>query len=168
MNLRFATLEDFPDIERLLRLYLAEQEDGGSVVRFTLRTLDAHRDMIRQYLTGQMLGIVRIAEDEEGNAVGFGYAGEDHGPCPYDTTLGKVANVWVMWVAEGHRKQGAALEMLTSSQERFAELGFDTAMMTVREGNEEGLQLSLAFGAQPLERILYFRRGEPYGQRKRQ
>jgi len=156
VNYRFATTSDLPKVNHLMWRYLCEQEASGSPVRATKHTLDAYRDLARAYLAGGMFGVVVLAEKSLGDPVGFALAGEDVGRLRYDTTLGKVAFVWLIWVTYEFRKSGTALGMLTFGRPRLLELGFETASMSVRENNPEGQALTLAYGGVLAEREYLF------------
>lgn len=151
--MRLGTPEDLPAFEAMLRLYLLEQASAGSPVQVTRRTVDWYRDLARSYLQGSMFGVLVLALGPEGNPVGFALAGEDLGTPRLDTTLGRTAVVWLAWVQPQLRKGGTALSMLHWGQPRLRDLGFRTAVMTVREGNAEGEALTRAFGAKPAERM---------------
>jgi hypothetical protein len=103
---------------------------------------------------------------EEEGVKGFALAGEDFGQPRLDTTWGKSAVVWLVWVDPTSRKNGAGLGMLTFGRPRLLELGFEVAVMSVRHPNLEGQALTLAFGAEPEECSYVFRlKEEPHGQR---
>ena len=156
MNLRFAHFQDLKKLDPMLRDYLHEQREAGSPVLPTQRTFNAYRDMARAYLSGSLFGVLVLAEDE-GTPVGFVLAGENtSGGTRFDTSLGKVAYVWLVWVAPHVRKHGVGLSMLSFGRPRLVELGFNVAAMTVREDNTEGQALTLAFGASPTEREFLF------------
>lgn len=167
--MRFATEEDLPRIETMLRSYLQEEEDRGSPVRFTRKTLDWYRDLARAYVLGGAFGVVVLGEvdSEAGTEVaGFALSGEDPGVPRWDHSLGRVAVVWIAWVAREHRKSGIGLRMLHFGRPRLLELGFETAVMSVRTGNAEGQALTLGFGAGPAEAAYHFRlEEEPHGAR---
>jgi ribosomal protein S18 acetylase RimI-like enzyme len=157
---RFAELSEMPLFESMLRLFLQEQQDSGSPVLFTRKTLDWYRDLGRLYLTGQRLGFVVLGEieSEAGSQVaGFTLAGEELGPPRFDTTLGKTGIIWLIWVAPEHRKSRLGLEMLYSLVEPGREAGFDTAILAVHESNQAGMAITHAFGAAPAERVFHFR-----------
>lgn len=167
MEYRFA--QPGPDLqvfEEMLRRYLAEQQAAGGAVQLTRKTVDWYRDLARIYVHGSGFGVVVFAEEDGPvgrQPVGFAMAGEDLGIPRIDTTLGKVATVWITWVDPTRRKTGAGLGMLLFGRPRLLELGFETAAMSVREENTEGLALCHAFGAQPVERFLRFRLEEEPG-----
>jgi len=161
MKYRFAVPADLPAITLMLRAYLMEQQESGSPVLYTKRTLAAYEELARAYLAGGMFGVVVLSYEGD-RLVGFALAGEDTGGLRYDTTLGKVAFIWVVWVLPSHRKTGAGLGMLTFGRARLLELGFVTASMSVRENNPQGQALTLSYGAVPTEReYLFDLRGEP-------
>jgi len=156
--MRLATLEDLPQVELMLRGYLAEQEGDGSPVLLTRKTLDWYRDLARSYLAGSQFGVVVLGEVESEagpEVVGFALSGES-GPPHLDTNLGKVAIVWIDWVTGEHRKSGVGLGMLLFGWPSLVEMGFDTAMMSVREGNPGGAALCRAFGAFPVEQHFHY------------
>ena len=171
MKYEFATTKELPAIERMIRLYLAEQEDSGSPVQLTKRTVDAYRLLASSYLVGSLFGVVVLAYVETAEAapelVGFALAGEEISPLAFDTTLGRVAFVWQVWVAPEHRKAGAGLGMLTFGRPRLLELGFQTASMSVRAENQESRALCEAFGAKLVELNLHYPlKEEPHGRRQ--
>jgi len=165
---RFAEPGDLSAFEEMLRTYLKEQE-ASSPVRLTRKTVDWYRNLAHSYLKGSLFGTLVLGEVESEvgpQVVGFALAGEDLGQPRVDTTLGKVAVVWLVWVAPEHRKSLAALGMLLFGRPKLLELGFETAVMDVRENNPEGKALTLAFGAHPEEMVYHFPlKEEPRGQR---
>jgi ribosomal protein S18 acetylase RimI-like enzyme len=168
--MRLAVMEDWPQVELMLRGYLQEQEDVGGNVLFTRRTLDRYRDLARQYLQGHLFGIVVLGETESeagSEVVGFTLAGEDGGTPAVDLTHGRSAVVWIAWVAREHRKSGIGLGMLLYGWPSLVEMGFQTALMAVREGNPQGEALCHAFGAKPMERSFSYELKEtPHGLRR--
>ena len=148
---RFADLAEF---DRMLRSYLREEENRGSPVKFTVQTLDSYRKLAGAYLRGSLAGVIVFAE-EDGKTVGFALAGEDTASSGIETTLGRVAFVWIAWVEESHRKAGVGLSMLKYGRPRLLDLGFQTASMNTREGNPEGEALCAAYGAQEVERVYH-------------
>lgn len=171
MNLRLATLTDLPILVGMMRSYLREQQAEGCTVRFTTRSLDAYRDLARRYLSGQLDGVIVVAEEASrvGEVVALAMAGEPGVPPMLDNTLGRQANVWLVWVDPAYRKTGLALSMLSWGRPYLVGMGFETATMTVREGNDLGERLTLAYGAAPSERMYHFRlEEEPRHGRKQQ
>jgi len=168
--MRLAGLNDLPVFEQMLRAYLAEQEDAGSPVRLTRRTVDWYRDLARAYVRGSLFGVLVLSEVEGPvgpQPVGFALAGEDLGEPRVDTMLGRTAVVWLTWVAPAHRKDGRALDMLIWGRPTLLEQGFEVASMSVREDNTQGHALCLAFGAEPVERLYRFPlKEEPRGRPK--
>jgi len=168
--MRLAALTDLPVFEVMLRAYLAEQEEAGSPVRLTRRTLDWYRDLARAYLRGSLFGVLVLSEAEGPvgpQPVGFALAGEDLGEPRVDTTIGRTAVVWLTWVAPEHRKGERALSMLRFGRPTLLEQGFEVASMSVREDNPQGHALCLAFGAESVERLYRFPlKEEPRGRPK--
>lgn len=161
--MRFATVEDFGLIEIMLRSYLAEQEAVGSPLRFTRRTLDWYRDLIWSYLEGKESGAIVLGEvsSEAGEEVaGFAMGGESPGESPVDLSIGRMAQVWVVWVTPEHRRSGLALSMLRFGQPRLVEMGFETAVMSSRAANQQGNALCRSFGAFNVENFYQFSLGE--------
>lgn len=156
--MRIATQADLPQFELMLRGYLAEQEAVGSPVLFTRMTLDWYRDLAWDYVTGSRFGVIVLGEVESEagqEVVGFAMAGEGGQP-HLDTNLGRVAVVWIDWVAPEHRKARVGVSMLLFGWPTLLEMGFDTAAMSVREGNEQGEALCRSFGAFPVERFFHY------------
>ena len=148
---------DLPAFEVMLRRYLLEQRKDGSPVRVTKKTVDFYRELADSYLRGSLFGGLVLAE-EGGQLAGFVLGGEDTGGgSRLDTDLGRVLIVWAIWVEKTHRKVGTALTMLRFAQLKSLELGFEVAVMSVREENKQGLALVRAMGVQPVERIFTFR-----------
>lgn len=148
--MRLATFNDTPAVVGMLRRFLAEQEDLGSPVRLTTRTLDEYRDLARSYMMGSRFGLVVL--DTHGMVI----IGEDTGAPRFDTTLGKLAVVWIAYVVPEARDKKLALSMLHFALPHVRDLGFDTAVMGVREGNAAGRALTEGFGAQLTERIYHY------------
>ena len=170
MKYEFATTKELPAIERMIRLYLAEQEDNGSPVQLTKRTVDAYRLLASSYLVGSLFGVVVLAILETAEAapetVGFALAGEDIGLPRFDTSLGRLAQVWIDFVEPAYRKSGAGIGMLLFGRSRLLELGFETAAMSVREGNTAGRALTEAYGSRFVERLYHFSlKEEPNGRK---
>jgi len=165
MSYRFATLDDMPAFETMLRAYLMEQEAHGSPVQCTRKTFNFYRDLAHFYLKGTLFGVLVLTEEE--GVKGFALAGEDFGQPRLDTTWGKSAVVWLVWVDPTVRKTGAGLGMLTFGRSRLLELGFEVAVMSVRNQNLEGQALTLSFGAAHEESSYIFSlKEEPHGQRQ--
>ena len=139
----------------MLRLYLAEQQAAGDPVLLTTRSVDGFRALASSYLTGSLFGIVVLAETPKGPA-GFVLVGEQPGQPMLDTTLGRVANVWIAWTPQDRRKGGVALAMLSFGRPYLVEMGFKTASMSVRADNERGRRLSESFGAVLAEHFYTF------------
>jgi ribosomal protein S18 acetylase RimI-like enzyme len=162
---RLATPADLPAWEDRLRAYLLEQEKS-SPVRLTRRTLDWYRNLAHSYLKGSLFGVLVLAM-KEAEMTGFALGGEDPGTPHLDTNLGRQAVVWLVWVDPAHRQSGLGLGMLSFGRPHLVELGFETAVMSVRAANAEGVRLTEAFGAR-LEELIYLfpLREEPHhGQR---
>jgi hypothetical protein len=147
----------------MLRTYFLEQRAMGSPVLVTQRTLDFYRGLARSYIGGSLFGGLALAGEP---AHAFLLGGEDPGQPPLDLDLGRVAMVWLIWVAPEHRQTRLALDLLSWGRHRLLEWGFETALMCVRDDNVAGLALTHAFGARPEERIYRFPlREEPGGVR---
>lgn len=144
--MRFATVEDYPAVVEMIRAFLAEQEEQGSPVPLTARNLDVYRSLAWSYLTGLRFGVVVLDDD------GFGIAGED-GPGRFETSHGKTATIWLIWVRASGRKSHKAMEMLRFGIPRMLEFGFERVVMSVRDGNEAGRMLTEGFGAKLIERV---------------
>jgi len=155
MIYRFAErFQDLAPFDAMLRAYLREEENLGSPVRLTVQTLDSYRKLAGAYVRGAMAGVIVFAE-EDGRPVGFAMAGEDTAASGIETTLGRVAFVWIAWVEEAHRKAGVGLSMLKYGRPRLLDLGFQTASMNTREGNSVGEALCAAYGAREVERVYH-------------
>lgn len=163
MNYRFAVPgPDLSAFDEMLRRYLMEEAKAGSPVRMTRRTLDFYRDLARGYLIGSDFGVLVFAQDDSAvgpQPVGFALAGGSPFFTWIDTEHGKTATVWIAWTEPRFRKQGVGIGMLAFGEPRLLELGFEIAAMSVREGNPGGDKLSLAFGAQPIERFYHYTLG---------
>jgi hypothetical protein len=163
MRFRFAGPgPDLSAFDEMLRRYLMEEAKAGSPVRMTRRTLDFYRDLARGYLIGAEAGLLVFAEDETAvwpQPTGFTLAGAGPWLTWIDTEHGKTATVWITWMEPRFRKKGAALGMLAFGEPKLLDLGFEVAAMSVREENPSGQKLSLAFGAQPIERFYHYALG---------
>lgn len=163
MNYRFA--QPGPDLsayDELLRRYLMEDSKAGSPVRMTRRTLDFYRDLARGYLIGQTSGLLIFAEEDTAvgpQPVGFTLTGESPFLPWIDTEHGKTATVWIAWVEPRFREKAVGIGMLAFGEPRLLELGFEIAAMSVREKNQAGQALSIAFGAEPIERFYHYTLG---------
>lgn len=147
---------DLEEFTRMLRLYLKEQHGSSDhPVLVTRRNVDTFRDLARAYLGGGMFGVVVFALHGD-EVIGFTLAGEDWSTPWLDTTWGKQAQVWVVWVRPEDRATGAALGMLSFGRPRLVELGFKAAFMSVWEENKPGHALCHAFGAKLVDRIYTF------------
>lgn len=155
MDYRLATYADLESVSNLLRYYLQEQWASGDPIIPTNRSVQTYHDLVRGYINGSSFGIVILAE-QQGEVVGFVLTGEHPSRNAFDTTLGKVAVVWIAWTHPAHRKGGTALGMLSFGRPHLVAMGFQTATMTVRSNNEQGRALTLAFGAEPAESTYLF------------
>lgn len=169
MSCRFASAEDLPIFEKMLRAYLLEESETGSRMLFTRRTMDWYRTLGRSYVLGALFGsiVLAVVESEVGSqVVGFVLEGEDEGEPRLDTNLGRRAQMWIVWVDPAHRRAGAALDMLRFGCPRLVELGFETMGMGTREENSGAQALAKALGAQPTERLYFLPlKEEPNGRR---
>jgi hypothetical protein len=62
-----------------------------------------------------------------------------------------------------YRRSGLMMKMLVFGQPYAVAMGFETAVMSVREGNPMGLGLAEAFGSTLNERSLVFDLSQPGG-----
>ena len=133
----------------------------GSHVTVCRQNLNVYRDLARSYLKGSLFGVAVLAE-QAGELVGFGLAGEDWDEPRLDLDVGKIVHIWILWVREDFRRSGLGLEILNAGLPTILDMGFETAHMTVLNDNLGGDGISLAFGAQPAERVYLC----PLGDRK--
>lgn len=162
LGLRLATSKDLPQVELMIRRYLAEAEKASPRVRLNRRSVDRYRDLALAYVRGSLAGVVVIAGTEK--PVGLAMGGEDLGQPYLDGGWGRTATVWIAWVAPEARQSGLALKMLYWGLPHLVELGFDTALMGVLETNTAGRALTEAFGAQLTERLYaYPLKEKPHG-----
>ena len=154
---RLAQYADLGAVESMLRYYLQEQWTSGDPIVPSNRSVQVFQDLARSYINGSGFGVVVLAHEPGQEApVGFVLAGEHPGATVFDTVLGKVAVIWIAWTHPAHRKAGLGLGMLSFVRPHLVGMGFLTATMTVRDGNEMGNAISLAFGAKPTERVYFY------------
>ncbi len=156
MKIRLATTADRASIDTMIRLYLVEQRQIGNPVQVTRQTVSAYRDLSEHYLTGRIPGLVIVASEEDGTLCGLVLAGDLVNPMGIESDYGRQAVVSLAWVQQTHRKTRLGLEMLVWGRPLLVELGFDTATMAIREGNEAGMALARSFGAVPSETLLTY------------
>lgn len=159
--MRLATLKDFPVFDAMLRLALAEQEaTPGTSTLFTRRTLERYRELARDYMSGRSFGSVALGEieTEQGSEiVGFSLCGEDRGPTEVDLRLGKIAIGWLIWTRPEHRHSGMGLAMLLCNVAQCREMGFDTMLCSIREGNVAMDAIAKTISAVPTEHTFAYR-----------
>jgi ribosomal protein S18 acetylase RimI-like enzyme len=145
MMIRHATLQDRTTFLKLWGAHLLEQEKDGSKLLATTSNLYKFLDYFESYIAGSLFGSVVIAE-VDGEAVGVCMGGEFASEDQWDTTLGKLANVWGVYTEPDHRGKGLGIKMFVLQLERARELGFDAIETYVRVDNEHGRRVAKAFG----------------------
>lgn len=145
--IRNATMQDRTRFLQLWGAHILEQEKDGSKLLATTANLYKFLDYFESYIQGSLFGAVAIAE-VEGKAVGVCMGGEFASPDTWDTTLGKLANVWGVYIEPSHRGKGLGVKLFAFISERGRELGFDAVETYVRVDNEHGQRVAKAFGTQ--------------------
>jgi ribosomal protein S18 acetylase RimI-like enzyme len=148
MNIRLATLGDRPIFMQLWAEHMTEQEKDGSSLKATVHNLHKMLEFFEYYSDGKDYGMVYIAESA-GQPVGICMSGAMLSLDDWDTTFGKLATLWGVYVVPSHRGQGIGIKLFASTLERGLELGFDTVETYVRVENEHGNRVSKAFGTKP-------------------
>lgn len=143
--IRHATLQDRTTFLKLWGAHLLEQEKDGSKLLATTSNLYKLLDYFESYVGGSLFGIVSIVE-EDGEAIGICMAGEFATDDHWDTTLGKLANLWGVYVEPDHRGNGLGVKLFATVLERGRELGFDAVETYVRVDNKHGQRVAKAFG----------------------
>lgn len=143
--IRHATLTDRADFLHLWSAHLQEQEKDGAKLLATRSNLYQFLDYFESYIGGSLFGIVCVAE-VEGEVVGVVMAGEFAQPNSWDTTFGKLANLWGVYVDPIHRGKGLGVKLFSLCRERGIELGFDAVETYVRVDNKHGQRVADAFG----------------------
>jgi len=147
---RLATPEDLPVVTTMIREFLLEQHKDGSPVLVSRLSVEFYRDLARSYVTGSLAGVVALDD------TGFAMMGEDWGLPRIDSSLGRAAIVWCVWVTPSERRHHRMLELLRFAEGQLQELGFELGVMHVREANTAGRALSEAFGATLVERVYHY------------
>jgi ribosomal protein S18 acetylase RimI-like enzyme len=143
--IRHATMQDRTRFLQLWGAHILEQEKDGSKLLATTANLYKFLDYFESYIQGSLFGIVSIAE-VDGESVGVCMAGEFAQEDTWDTTLGKLANLWGVYVEPEHRGKGLGVKLFATVLERGRELGFDAVETYVRVDNEHGQRVAKAFG----------------------
>jgi ribosomal protein S18 acetylase RimI-like enzyme len=145
MPTRLAQISDRAEFLRLWGAHLLEQEKDGSNFLATTNNLYRFLDYFEDYINGSLFGMTYFYA-VDGKRVGVCMSGEFALPDTWDTTLGKLATLWGVYVDPDHRGKGIGLKLFASVLERGKELGFDAVETYVRVDNEHGRRVAKAFG----------------------
>jgi L-amino acid N-acyltransferase YncA len=147
--IRLATKSDRSCILKLYKAMFEEQLPFGGEVKPSEGTLKEMGTLFDAYVEGSLFGVV-VVWCPEGEPQGVVMAGEFWDPPNFDTSLGKVAEGWGIYVAAGHRKQGVAKAMQEACQVELERLAFNTVISHVLLGNEAGAQNLRSHGWSPV------------------
>lgn len=131
MIIRKATASDLDRLRCLLHAYLIEMRLKGAEIQPTPRTLDFYSNLAQRYV--RVDGTVLIAENDDGNCVGFTMAGNCS--LPIDSDFGKSAMGWATYVMPAHRGHNTANELRRELRTELRNLGFDTVIGGVYQGD---------------------------------
>jgi ribosomal protein S18 acetylase RimI-like enzyme len=137
--IRTATLADRPHFLRLWAEFMAEQEKEGSYILATTRNLYRMLENFESYVTGGTDGVCMFWE-AEGQPVAIVLTGYCSGAEEWETSLGRIATLWGVYVQPSYRGKGIALKLFAHGVEVGKELGFDTLETHVRSDNTHGLR----------------------------
>jgi ribosomal protein S18 acetylase RimI-like enzyme len=147
MPTEHAQLSDRAEFLRLWSDHLVEQEKDGSKLLATTNNLYRYLDYFENYIMGSLFGMTYFYV-LDGKRVGVCMSGEFALPDDWDTTLGKLAVLWGVYVEPEHRGKGIGVKLFASVLESGKELGFDAVETYVRVNNKHGRQVAKAFGTQ--------------------
>jgi ribosomal protein S18 acetylase RimI-like enzyme len=145
MPTRLAQLSDRAEFLRLWSEHLFEQEKDGSKFLATTNTLYRFLDYYESYINGSLFGVIYFYV-VDGKKVGVCMGGEFAIPDAWDTTLGKLAVLWGVYVEPEHRGKGIGVKLFAALFSHAKELGFDAIETYVRVDNEHGKRVAKAFG----------------------
>jgi ribosomal protein S18 acetylase RimI-like enzyme len=129
---------------------MTQQEKAGSHLIPNLRNLYRCLDLFESYTGGSLYGLCLLAQPEDAEEpVGAVMAGELSVPDTYDTTLGKLATLWGVYVDTEFRGRGLGVKLFQEALKVGLEMGFDSVETYVLTGNEHGRRVARAFGTQP-------------------
>src|SRR5688572_1449980 len=105
MEIRLARTADRERWFTLWRAYVEEQYQLGSVIKPTVPTWRQYLDLYNSYVDGSLFGLVLLAETE-GHLLGTCMGGEHPSGLHFETTRGKSAILWGVYVIPEYRQQG--------------------------------------------------------------
>lgn len=165
MYFRLAALGDLPFLAQANWAWLQEQAASGGPLVPSVRSQRVHMDLVESYLRGEREGIAILAE-KAGHPLGATFAGEPWSAGSYETRYGRVATVWLVWVAPEARRAGVGLAMLAWGRPHLLMRGFESAACTTLVGGTGGPELAQAYGIRPIETLYHISlKEEPRGQR---
>jgi GNAT superfamily N-acetyltransferase len=154
VTIRQAQWEDRPIFAELWSHYLEDNyhEAGGQVLPSDENKL-AYLKLFDSYTRGSLYGLVILAFDNE-RPVGVLLAGEEPPSGFYlDTDLGRIIEIWGVWVDPDYRKQGISTRMAAQGQKLAIELGFTCTMSSLIPQDAAAVANATSGGA----RILQYR-----------
>ncbi len=148
--IREATLDDRAQFSRLYMEFLKDQREQGSYILPSVANLARSRNMYEVYTTGTADGVCLLwypSDAEEPAAVLL--AGTHLPPFDWDTSLGRVAQLWGVYVEPRHRGKGITMKLFERAMEIGLGQGYATIQTHVLCGNSHGERVAREFGTRP-------------------
>ena len=147
--IRTATLSDRPDFLRLWAEFMAEQEKEGSHILATTNNLYRMLETFESYVTGGTGGLCLFWKTEEGSPVAVTMVGELPSSDMWDTTFGKTATLWGVYIQPSHRNEGITRELFRHAFGVVSGMGFDSVETYIRADNLQAQEIIKISGGVP-------------------
>lgn len=156
-RVRLAEPRDRESVLAMVGDYLAEVAPFGSEVVWGRRTMKGYRKLFDECVDPER-AFGAVVVDREAR-LGFSMAVWQ--PMPFETTFGRTAVSLGAYVSPGARRGGLGRELRGLMHRRLAELGFETVLVGILNGNEaamraaesEGVRFFGVMGARALEEV---------------
>ena len=134
-----ATLANRGHFLYLWKRYMEESAEQGSHVLANDSNLREFLYIFESYCAGSMFGVVEMAWGPSSKPLGITMAGEYPGGPRLETTLGRTAIVWGVYVDPEYRQSGMATSLTDAGALNLLKQNFDSIYSDVLAGNEAGL-----------------------------
>lgn len=152
IRIRRAKQADKNLVMKLWAEYLDDKgsDSAGGTVPSSEHNMEVFGNIFDAYVTGEHDGVVLLhAEDA---VLMWG----DPGGQLFETSLGRSAQGWGIYLRETHRGKGLSAAMRTKAANILKEMGFDSVCGHVDPDNEDALQSAKKFGFKTGGVIVYY------------